>query len=476
MTPPSLDARLALAAAALLLVLCPTGRGQDDAGLDERPNILVILTDQQHGGMLSSAGAVDLRTPAMDALARAGVRFEKAFATNPASVPSRVSMITGLLPGRLGFTDNNTSAAEVSEAVVDGSLGRLLQGAGYDSFFGGREQLPAELKPRRSGFGGNFQDARGMLAGTCARFLSTEREAPFFLVASFKDPNDIRYAQGAQRGETLHKKSKVLKLYQRGAARPDDALPGLPANFEIPQGEPDRLGEVMLPDNSINPLEMRAQYDEREWRLYRWLYRRLTERVDKEIGDLLGAVRHAGVADNTLIIFLSVHGDMDGAHRLASSGTFYEESVHVPFVMRFDGVIPPGRVDREHLVSAGVDLFATICDYAQIPLPEGRTGRSLRALAEGVEGPDGDEQAWRDAVVSENGAGRMLRTGRHKYCVYASGDVRESLVDLVEDPGEMHNLAGDPAHAATLEGMRARLAAWMAETGDEQAARFTLTD
>ena len=144
--------------------------------------------------------------------------------------------------------------------------------------------------------------------------------------------------------------------------------------------------------------------------------------------------------------------------------------------MRFDGVIPPGRVDREHLVSAGVDLFATICDYAQIPLPEGRTGRSLRALAEGVEGPDGDEQAWHDAVVSENGAGRMLRTGRHKYCVYASGDVRESLVDLVEDPGEMHNLAGDPAHAATLEGMRARLAAWMAETGDEQAARFTLTD
>jgi arylsulfatase A-like enzyme len=123
------------------------------------------------------------------------------------------------------------------------------------------------------------------------------------------------------------------------------------------------------------------------------------------------------------------------------------------------------------LVSTGLDLIPTLCDYAGVTVPIGLQGRSVRPLAEG-KAPD----KWRDDLVVETQfeyeghatgiRGRMLRTQRHKYIVYSEGTLREQLFDLEADPGEMTNLAVDPEKKALLEECRTRLAQWCRETGD----------
>ena len=134
---------------------------------------------------------------------------------------------------------------------------------------------------------------------------------------------------------------------------------------------------------AITPaITMRKEYDERDWRIYRWIYRRLTENVDSKIGEILTGLKTSGLQRDTLVIFTSDHGNMDGAHRLASKNLFYEESVGVPLIMTYPGVIPVGRIDTTHLVSTGLDILPTICDYAGVERPEHVLGMSVKNLAE----------------------------------------------------------------------------------------------
>ncbi len=239
-----------------------------------------------------------------------------------------------------------------------------------------------------------------------------------------------------------------------------DQLPPLPENHGIPSGEPDAI-ELNFNPAAVTPAgTMRDIYNEREWRMYRWIYCRLAEQVDAHIGQILDAVKQNGLEKDTLIVFTSDHGDMDASHRLASKGLFYEHSVGVPFLMKYSGVIPPGKVDRDHLVSSGLDILPTLCDYAGATVPEALLGRSLRKIAEGRL-----VKNWRSFVVSENQTGRMVRSHRFKYCVYTEGEVRESLVDLRNDPGELTNLALLPEYDKVLIEHRAFLARWITESG-----------
>ena len=211
---------------------------------------------------------------------------------------------------------------------------------------------------------------------------------------------------------------------------------------------------------------MRKLYDEREWRIYRWIYCRLTEQVDRHIGRLLDALNTNGLDDKTSVIFTSDHGDMDSCHRLASKGSFYEQSVSVPLLMRYNGTIPPNKTD-EHLASSGLDILPTLCDYAGVVVPKHVQGKSLRSIAEGTQ-----QEPWREFIVTENETGRMLRSERIKYCVYRDGELRESLVDLHNDPGEMKNLATDAAHKTVLDKHRRLLRQWTESTGDSDANTF----
>ena len=431
---------------------------------DRPPNIVLIITDQQHADMMSCAGNKWLNTPAMDRLAREGIRFTKAYVTNPVCVPSRISMATGVMAGRLGVL-NNGDTASVPPEVENHSLGKLLKRAGYDTFYGGKTHMCDELNPPGAGYDEYFRDSRDALPAACIDFIERKRDRPFFAVASFINPHDICFAFSAYKGKPVPGKQSVEHLYRQASELSAEQLPPLPSNFRIPELEPDAI-ELYSKANAVTPAgTMRRIYDERQWQLYRWIYCRLTEQVDQHIGRLLDALERNELEEETLVIFTSDHGDMDACHRLASKGRFYDQSVRVPFLMRYKGKIA-SKVDT-NLVSSGLDLLPTVCDYAGLEVPDGLSGKSLRPLT-----VSNHVDRWRDYLVTENHTGRMVRSTDFKYCVYREGELRESLVDMRHDPGEMQNLVTAPEYERTLDQHRRYLQRWIRTTDDRDAESF----
>ena len=205
---------------------------------------------------------------------------------------------------------------------------------------------------------------------------------------------------------------------------------------------------------------MREKWTERDWRLHRWAYARLTERVDGEIGKVLAALRESGLEKDTLVLFTSDHGDMDAAHRLEQKDELYEEAVRVPLIVSWKGVTQAGLVDRDHLVSTGLDLIPTMCDFAGVPVPASLKGRSVKALAEGKP-----VKQWRNRLVVESPQARLVLADNWKYMVGGAGAIREMITDLARDAGEMKNLASDPACREHLETGRRLLKEWYASHG-----------
>jgi len=424
------------------------------ADKDDRPNILFIITDQQHAGMMSCTGNKWLKTRALDALSQEGIRFENAYCTNPVCVPSRISMATGMMPNQLGARNNGLGMKieELPPEVNENSMGKIVKRAGYDTFYGGKVHMCKQLHPLNAGYEEYFKDERDALPEACLQFIKRKRDKPFFAVASFINPHDICFAHRAYNGINTH---NVLELYNEAASLPLDQLPPLPHNFEIPQEESAAVEKHLSPDAITPGITMRKTYTERDWRIYRWIYMRLTEQVDKQIGRILDGLKEIGLEDNTLIIFTSDHGDMDASHRLASKSMLFEESVGVPFIVKYKGVIPHGIVDKSHLVSTGLDILPTICDYMGAKIPSHLPGKSLRPVAEGHHGDE-----WRSYVVSENAWSKMIRSQKFKYILEDSDGHNETLIDMENDPGEMNNLAGNLKYKDVLTEHREYFKEW----------------
>ncbi|MDE0822052.1 MAG: sulfatase-like hydrolase/transferase [Opitutales bacterium] len=276
----------------------------------DQPNILFIITDQHHAKMLSSAGNPYLKTRALDSMAKSGIRFANAYVTNPVCVPSRISMSTGMMAGRFGVFSNGMKA-KIPKTVGDNSLGKLIKSGGYDTFYGGKVHMAPVLSPLKAGYDEFCRDQRDELPEVCIEFMTRKRDKPFFAVASFINPHDICFAYNARQPD---RKGKPLvdKLYNEAQALPADKLPPLPKNSAIPEREPDAI-EATMKVTAVTPAKLiRKDYNERDWRNYRWIYCRLTERVDAQIGQLLDALKKNGLEKNTLVVFTSDHGDMDG--------------------------------------------------------------------------------------------------------------------------------------------------------------------
>ncbi len=444
----------------------------------DRPNIIVLLTDQQSASMMSVTGNESLDTPEMDRLARNGVRFERAYVTNPVCYPARFSLMTGRMPSDAGIRYNGDPIREEAEPFQRHSLGTLFSRNGYNAVYGGKFHLPGELHPERNGFRVLTRNDRGKLAKQAAEFIKQDHENPFLLFTSFIQPHDIcymainAYRRSQGKGPRGARASQIVQnllepMREKGEKFIENHTPPLPPNYAIPDREPDAVQKGYVERRPFRNFA-RKKWTEREWRLHRWLYARLTERLDRQIGTVMDAVREAGIGENTFIVLTSEHGDMDAAHRLEHKTIPYEEAARVPMVVRWKNHIEGGRVDDTHLISNGLDLLPTLCDYAGIPAPDHLRGRSLRPL---LEGEDVD---WRDQLVVESRLARMLRTDRYKYVVYERGDLREQLTDLQTDPGELQNLAGDPQYRSQLNELRARLQRWVEQTNDNRASEYVI--
>lgn len=414
-----------------------------------RPNIVFILTDQQYAGAMSCVGNPYLNTPAMDSLAQRGMRFDKAYTTFPLCTPARASMITGRYPHEIGVFGNDAS---ITDDARQRSIGHLLSQAGYDCGWGGKWHLPEIEIPDGYGFRKicGFNDIQ--LGPACADFIREDREQPFFLVASFDNPHNIC---------EWSRKDNLPWGPIPDIPRVDEC-PNLPPNFAIPPFEPTAIRQYQRRTPIIDFV---SEFTTEHWRRLRFAYFRLIEKVDAQIGLILDALRETSLMDNTVVIFSSDHGDMHGARQLIQKTVLYEESVRVPLIIAAPGT---GSSVDTHIVSNGIDLLPTICDYAGVTTSERLSGRSLRPLVE-----DRNANHWREFVVAETEfeaiscPARMVRSDRYKYIVYRWGQYREELFDLEIDPFEHVNLAVEMRYKAILEQHRAYLRNWCLETNDD---------
>jgi len=229
----------------------------------DQPNILLIITDQQHWRMMSCAGNQYLHTPAMDSLAKNGVRFDRTYCTNPTCVPSRMSMFMGLMPSQMDMISNPSEQSNLTDETRRNALGWLMQYAGYDVGYAGKVHLGINNTLADLGFPNWLTwDDRDECAAVSADFIRKERDKPFFLVTSLINPHDICYMgmrdyidmDTYPKDERVHrfvaKGTTELEEVDRALVWPegiserefwDTVCPPLPANIEIDTNEPKAL-------------------------------------------------------------------------------------------------------------------------------------------------------------------------------------------------------------------------------------------
>lgn len=423
--------------------------------MPQKPNILFIITDQQYAGAMSCAGNPDVHTPNMDSLAQTGTRFTRAYCTHPLCGPQRASFMTGLYPHQNGSTNNGTPLNPEHKGQT---LSNFLTDAGYDCALSGKWHVGGTT-PEECGLEVICGNRDNEVPLRAIEFMKRDRDNPFFLFASFLNPHDICQVARNQ------------PLPQGPVPQPTtiEECPNLPANFAIPPYSPDILQMLRQVNRRVYPT---IEYTEDDWRRLRFLYYRLCEKVDAEIGVLLNGLRDLGLEEDTYIVFTSDHGDGHGAHNWNQKTSFYEEVINVPFIISHKGKTNAGGVNDTHLVSLGLDLLPTLCEVGDANTPESLEGLSLKSLAEG-KNPD----TWREQLVVETeinlgdgpgggGASRAIFTDRYKYSVFPMGRYREQLIDLQNDPGEMVNLTVNSRFKNELDDHRHRLRQWCEKTDD----------
>jgi arylsulfatase A-like enzyme len=386
----------------------------------KRPNILFIHVDQMHWEAMSAYGNKHVKTPNLDRIAADGCSFRGSYTAMPQCCPARASWYTGRMSSETGVP---TNGCNLKSDLPD--LGQWLPRHGkYKSVYAGKWHVPGRdvAKSFDYIFGsgkGEFADAG--ISRACLGFLENYKgDNPFFLNAGFMNPHDCCYTAGASGGQGKFRLAKDIEA----------KLPPLPANWE-PARNQGRVGH----------------WTKQDWRYYIYVYYRWVEMVDAEVGRLYDGLMSSRFAENTVVIFSADHGDGLGFHGNISKGYMEEEAWRVPTIIVEPGRKMKGRRDEKHL-SIGVDITATICDYAEVPMmPNMTIGKSLRPLAEGRKVAD-----WHDYIVGESFHGKQVavRDAQHKTIFYcATGTAK--VFDLKADPLEMKDLASAAAGKAVVK-------------------------
>ena len=434
----------------------------------KKPNILWIITDQQSANMMGCSGSPYINTPNIDSIASAGVRFANAYCAQPVCAPSRFSLMTGLYPSAASVRGDkfHNSPAGLPEAVRKNGLGALLTRGGYNAVYGGKQNIPF-TDCESLGFKLLCEDERDRLAGDMASYiLNYHEDKPFAMIASFINPHDICYMaindslnfgcddrdvknillNGKAETENCLKAQQLPPGMDEGAFF-ETACPPLPDNYQPAPDEPEAIS-ILQEERPFKKLA-RQYYSDERWRIHRWAYKNLTEEADAQIGRVLGAVRQAGLWDNTVIIFTSDHGDMDASHKMEHKECLYQECCKVPLILKGAGAAAPMQTESA-VVSNGLDIFPTVLDYAGIQAPYNLEGFSLKGRVQGgVRPPE------RECLVVECENGVMAVNDRYKYARYDRGERAEQFFDLWENPGEMYNQIGDGRYREIMKRLKA---------------------
>jgi arylsulfatase A-like enzyme len=447
----------------------------------EKPNILMIVTDQQRRDTIGAYGSQVAQTPAVDRLARDGMTFDYAFTPCGLCSPTRSSLLTGVYPHTHEVLTNvqlhpvRTQLEPEADILASG-----LKGAGYRLGYVGKWHVNAYKDPRAFGFEqyvslGDYATYRkqlgipfppesnnylkptagvdripvehcraAFLADNAMRMMkefSQEKEHPFFIRLDFHGPHPPMVIP-----------EPYASMYDPASIPPhpnfDDPLRGKPAIQSIKRKH---WGTETMSWDDWQPLVARY-YGE-------------VSLIDDQVARVLRKLERIGEHDNTIVIYLSDHGDTMGAHRIWNKDyTMYDEIYRVPLIVRWPGITQPGS-QCDTYVHHCLDLAPTLLEIAGVEPPNDLDGQTLVPLLQG-RGQDRPREAFCEFHGCHMGlyTTRMLQTDRYKY-IFHTNDIDE-LYDHENDPFELKNVADDASYASDLRDLKHRMVEWMAKTKD----------
>jgi arylsulfatase A-like enzyme/lysophospholipase L1-like esterase len=509
-------------------------------GAEKQPNILFVFSDDHAPQAIGAYGSKINDTPNLDRIAREGAIFQNSFCANSICGPSRACILTGKHSHKNGFLRNGNR--------FDGTqmtFPKLMQDAGYQTAIIGKWHLSSnptgfnhwEILPGQGSYYNpdliQMNGERKRYEGYCTDIITEnalnwlkdkrDPDRPFMLMCQHKAPHrnwsppprhfslykGVDIAEPETLFDDYEGRSKLLKenemslkdhffwghdmKFHGDSQYPDQFRPGL-ANGEyrrMTDSQKAAWDAAYQPENDKFLQQMKAgklsSKDVIRWKYQRYIkdYLRCIQAVDDGVGAMLDYLDESGLADDTIVIYSSDQGFYLGEHGWYDKRWMFEESLRMPFLIRWPGVIQPG-VDAKALIQ-NIDYGPTFLEIAGAEIPGEMQGRSMVPMLQAQGQPSA---SWRDAIYYayyENAAVHNVpvhdgvRTARYKLMFFPR--TREwNLFDLEKDPQEMVSVHADPEYAAILAGMQKRYrdlrqfydvnsAALPATRGDEQRWR-----
>ncbi|HML46469.1 MAG TPA: sulfatase [Clostridia bacterium] len=443
-----------------------------------KPNLIYVFADQLRHAALGYNGEPHRLTPNLDALRRQSLCLDNAVSGHPVCAPYRASLFTGKYTTSTGMVIN-----EIRLRPDHRCIAHVLNEAGYENAYIGKwhlyaNQLGNHLDPKNSfvpkgpdrlGFDGYFAHYgfHHEYYGESAYYHLDTNEKIFH---KGYEP-DCQVDMAIEQLSRLSAEDKPFSLFLSLGTPHDPWVPeNVPAEYLERVKDMDfPLPPNYLPENDPYADNWAKLKPEERAQLPEWMrcYHAMVANLDDNIGRLLRAVDELGLADNSILVFTSDHGELFGAHGRRAKNIFYEEAVRVPFLMRWNGKLEAnGSCDA---CFNTVDIMPTLLNLMGLPAPESAEGSDQsQYLLSGNKTTDdgslmmctGPTAAWGDGHEW-----RAYRTKRYTYAVYKK-DGRDLLFDHAEDPHQMRDLAGEAAYAKVLEDLRERMRAKMARIND----------
>jgi arylsulfatase A-like enzyme len=442
---------------------------------ETRPNILYIMSDDHAAHAISAYGSKINKTPNIDRIASGGMRFTNCFVTNSICTPSRATILTGKYSHLNGvpvfnrFDGRQTNVAKHLRAsgYHTGMVGKWHLGSSPTGF-AYWNILPGQGVYHNPVF---FEmGKRKKLTGYCTdiitdfaiQFLDKRpKDRPFFLMCHHKAPHRPWQPDEKHRKQWENVKVPEPATFNDDYATRSDAAREATMRIDRDLQPSDYKKK---PPGGLSPIELK------KWKYQRYMqdYLACIASVDDNVGRLLDYLEKNGLAENTIVIYTSDQGFFLGDHNWFDKRFMYEESLRMPFLVRWPAKIRPGVVDDAMILN--IDFAPTFLAAAGKPTPADMQGRSFLPLLEGKKPAD-----WRTAmyyryyhypqhhrVQPHYG----VRTDRYKL-IYFNKIKQWELFDLKKDPHELKNVYADPAYADTLKKLKAELYRLKKEVKDE---------
>ncbi|HWZ64024.1 MAG TPA: sulfatase [Steroidobacteraceae bacterium] len=469
-----LTSATAAGAAALAPHLLPAARSPEQ----RRPNLVFFLGEGARWDESSLAGNALLKTPHIDRIGREGAVFDNAFCINSLCLPARATILSGLYSHVTGAVDNQHSRVPARFPI----LSDLIRAAGYEVAFIGKSHVEGSLLDHYwdyyFGFAGQADyQCPVVVEGVRGRFGPPRQYHDYV--------DDLLTRKAVAWLKQPHQSPLCLFLWFYAPHAPFDRPLRMVNDFNgVPIPKPASFDEYLsgYAGKPRGVIEARnkigAQFLERD------APRSLEELVkdhycgiesnDENIAQVLDVLERAGTLDDTAVLWSSDHGFFLGEHRFYDKRLMYEPSIRIPLIVRYPPRIAAGTSSQR--MALNLDLAPTLLDLAGAPVPAHFQGHSLLPL---LADP---AAAWRSDWLYEYyeypgneqvRPCRGVRTERYKYIHYFTSPEEFELYDLGNDPDELHNLYGDPAHAGLTRQLAARLEELRRETGDHYAWQRT---